>query len=340
MGEDHLLITYDVCRLYPSIPHDKCYRFVRNHLHDRNFFLANFCAATLLVILTYNFCYFGGDVFHQTVGFATGVSCGAEVAHIFLEELFATTFARYAHLSVYHRRYIDDGILIWSGTVEQAHQLFAELNAADENIELTFEISAQRGVMLDVNFFKGPDWRLTGFLDTTVFQKSVNMYLYTPPTSEHPRHCCYGLVSGEITRYIRLSSSFTGFAAITCAFHKRLRARGFSQDLLRQAFDRAPSYDQRPEILSKIESSFDADAAPLPQTNATPAMVFSPVFSRAKCAAGLTRAIFLNHLGLPPPLNDATFINAYHIGSKIGSRLIRYRFHRNGEMRKRRKTTL
>ena len=139
--------------------------------------------------------------------------------------------------------------------------------------------------MLDVNFFKGPDWRLTGFLDTTVFQKSVNMYLYTPPTSEHPRQCCYGLVSGEITRYIRLSSSFTGFAAITCAFHKRLRDRGFSQDLLRRAFERAPSYDQRPEILSKIESSFDADAAPLPQTNATPAMVFSPVFSRAECAA-------------------------------------------------------
>ena len=129
-------------------------------------------------------------------------------------------------------------------------------------------------------------------------------------------------------------------SAITCAFHKRLRDGGFSQVLLRRAFDRAPSYDQRPEILSKIESSFDEDAAPLPQTSATPAIVFSPVFSRAECAAGLTRAIFLNQLGLPPPLNDATFINAYRIGSKIGSRLIRYRFHRNEEIRKRCKTTL
>jgi hypothetical protein len=42
VGGDHILISYDVCRLYPSIPHDKCYRFLRNHLHDRNFYLANF----------------------------------------------------------------------------------------------------------------------------------------------------------------------------------------------------------------------------------------------------------------------------------------------------------
>jgi hypothetical protein len=107
-------------------------------------------------------------------------------------------------------------------------------------------------IFLDVNFFKGPSWQLTSFLDTFVFQKSVNMYLYTLPSSEHPRHCCFGLVFGEVTRYIRLSSSFASFVAITLAFHKRLRARGFLQDLLRQAFERVPTYDMRPEILAKI----------------------------------------------------------------------------------------
>jgi hypothetical protein len=101
VGGDHILISYDVCRLYPSIPHDKCYRFLRNHLHDRNFYLANFCVATLLIILTYNFCYFGGDVFQQTIGFATGVSCGGEIAHIFLEELFSATFARVSRRDIW-----------------------------------------------------------------------------------------------------------------------------------------------------------------------------------------------------------------------------------------------
>ena len=112
VGGDHFLVTYDVCRLYPSIPHDKCYRFLRNHLHDRHFYLATFCASALLIILGYNFCYFGGDVFHQNVGFATGVACGAETAHIFLEELLCATFARHAHLFYYHRRYIDDGVMV------------------------------------------------------------------------------------------------------------------------------------------------------------------------------------------------------------------------------------
>ena len=219
--------------------------------------------------------------------------------------------------------------------------LHPELNALDSNIELTFEYSKVSGVFLDVNFFKGPGWQLTGFLDTSVFQKSVNMYLYTPPSSEHPRHCCFGLVSGEVTRYIRLSSSFASFVAITLAFHKRLRARGFSQDLLRQAFERAPSYDMRPEILSKIQPSSAPEAAPA-QTDIpdVPSLVFSPVFSRALFAAGLSRTIFLNRIGLPPPLNDAKFINAYRIGRKIGSRLIRYRFHRNGRIEKRGRAAL
>ena len=341
VGGDHFLVTYDVCRLYPSIPHDKCFRFLRNHLHDMHFYLATFCASALLIILGYNFCYFGGDVFHQNVGFATGVACDADTAHIFLEELLCATFARHAHLFYCHRRYIDDGIMVWIGIADQLLSLFAELNSLDPNIERTFEYSKVSGVFLDVNFFKGPGWRLTGFLDTSVFQKSVNMYLYTPPSSEHPRHCCFGLVSGEVTRYIRLSSSFASFVAITLAFHKRLRARGFSQDLLRQAFERAPSYDMRPEILSKIQPSSAPEAAPA-QTDFSdvPSLVFSPVFSRALFAAGLSRTIFLNRIGLPPPLNDAKFINAYRIGRKIGSRLIRYRFHRNGRIEKRGRAAL
>ena len=72
-------------------------------------------------------------------------------------------------------------------------------------------------------------------------------------------------------------------SAITCAFHKRLRYRGFSQDLLRRAFERAPSYDQRSEILSKIESSFDADAAPLPQTNTCDGVLASVLSCGVRC---------------------------------------------------------
>ena len=94
-------------------------------------------------------------MFHQNVGFATGVARGAERAHIFLDELFCATFAHHAHLFYYHCRYIDDGVMVWTGIAEQLLSLFAELNALDPNIELTFEYSKVRGVFLDVNFFKG-----------------------------------------------------------------------------------------------------------------------------------------------------------------------------------------
>ena len=52
---------------------------------------------------------------------------GGECAHLYLEESLANVFARYSQYIVFHRRFIDDGFIIFSGTFEQFTALRAEL---------------------------------------------------------------------------------------------------------------------------------------------------------------------------------------------------------------------
>ena len=116
--------------------------------------------AILDVVLTENYCFFAGYYWKQFLGFATGVACGSEVANLFLFALFEPVFSdpRFTNYLIYNKRYIDDCVLIWSGSTELLRVMIAELNACCDEINLTFEISDSSLVFLDVYAYKGPGW--------------------------------------------------------------------------------------------------------------------------------------------------------------------------------------
>ena len=320
----YLLVTLDVVRLYPTIPHRLCVRLLSDYLNSKGCTYTAFLMAILDVVLTENYCFFAGYYWKQFLGFATGVACGSEVANLFLFALLEPVFSdpRFMNYLIYNKRYIDDCVLIWSGSTELLRVMIAELNACCDEINLTFEISDSSLVFLDVYAYKGPGWQRTGFLDTEVYQKVMNQYLYTPPTSEHPRHTPFGLIYGECLRYIKKSSSFESYVKIAVLFYQRLRARGFSLALLAAAFSKAPSYDIRDDLLAK------ALAPPSLIDSNSLVLVFSAVFSRSKIAAGLPRAIFLNQEMLMqiPEFPPARLLNAWRVSSKIGGRLLTFRY--------------
>eukprot|EP01050_Picozoa_sp_SAG11_P024266 SAG11_NODE_5116_length_1658_cov_24.830019_1_plen_139_part_10 len=125
----------------------------------------------------YNYCLFSGNTYHQFIGFATGIACGAEIANIFVYVLTRFVFARHNADIQLHRRFIDDGLILWTGTRATALALFAELNALCPSITLTFEISLTTAIFLDLIIFKGPEYNKHKYLDTKTYQKSVNRYL-------------------------------------------------------------------------------------------------------------------------------------------------------------------
>jgi hypothetical protein len=56
---------------------------------------ADFIVAALRIVLIRNYCLFDDKVYRQFIGFATGISCGGEVANMFIYVLTRHVFKRY-----------------------------------------------------------------------------------------------------------------------------------------------------------------------------------------------------------------------------------------------------
>ncbi|CAI6000695.1 unnamed protein product [Closterium sp. NIES-65] len=142
-----------------------------------------------------------------------------------LDERLLETEPELSHHVLLHRRFIDDGVVVLDGDTGVA-------------------AGVGGGVC------KGELWQTTAILDTTTFQKPLNVYQYFPFSSAHPSHCKRGFILGELQRYILRESSSQGFRSIRLAFYARLRARGYPDTFLQPIFS-SISYARRPELLAR-----------------------------------------------------------------------------------------
>ena len=78
-----------------------------------------------------------------------------------------------------------------------------------------------------------------GRLETTLFEKAMNLYLYLPPHSSHPRGVFTGLIFGQVLRIRRLCTHRRDVDTKILEFFHRLLARGHTQENLGPLFDKA-----------------------------------------------------------------------------------------------------
>ena len=121
-----------------------------------------------------------------------------------LEEAFLLNIATKPDLWV---RYIDDIFLIWAHTLDEFDTFMAELNAIQERINFTSEISKENCNFLDLTIYKSPTFRDTGFLSTKIYYKPTNTFSFPLDTSYIPSHIQKGIAIGEMTRVIRNTTS-------------------------------------------------------------------------------------------------------------------------------------
>jgi hypothetical protein len=72
----------------------------------------------------------------------------------------------------------------------------------------------------------------TGKIETNLFEKSQNLYLYIPPGSAHPKGMIKGLIFGNTLRIIRLCSSQADATIHLLNFKNRLIARGYTSAVI------------------------------------------------------------------------------------------------------------
>eukprot|EP01049_Picozoa_sp_SAG25_P003198 SAG25_NODE_181_length_12544_cov_32.416472_5_plen_507_part_00 len=310
------IITIDVVSLYPRIVHSLCYQILESHLNAHGCPYTDFALALCRLVLDNNYCQFNGDTLHQITGFATGVSLAKEVAQIYVHGVSYPTINAYDDLILIFKRFVDDYLLIFTGSKAQALQLISELQAIrlpdGTQFAITFEISDRHGVFLDIDMSKGRLWRLCGVLDTVTHVKPINPHLHVPPFSCAPRHQLRGMIRGEFIRNLKRCSSMQGYYSRLHCYREELSARGYPDNFLNNLFESAPLFERRDYFLSRSESAITADSSARPMVCALP-------YSHVLYACGIGQLIKSHAAILPSHLRRLRSLVAWRKATKFAS---------------------
>eukprot|EP01048_Picozoa_sp_COSAG05_P009645 COSAG05_NODE_803_length_7215_cov_20.387858_2_plen_211_part_00 len=190
----------------------------------------------------------------------------------------------------------------------------------DPNIKVTINIGCFSIVHLDVIYFKGPRWHATGFLDTDLYQKPSNMFLFMTFKSEHPYSVKRGWVTAELRRFNKRCSDSGRYFYHALNFWRQLIARGYPANFLNECFDEACVFTH-PAELSKMSGDTDVEVE-IP-------FCFITNYSFVKSKLMITDAIRDHAHLLPSSVSATRKVLAWRATPKLRNTLITYRLSDN-----------
>ena len=333
LADDEFLVTYDVVNLYPSIPHALCLEMVNSFLErswdEVNVFerigSVTLIMALLKLVLSLNYCQYAGVVFLQMLGYATGTACGAEVAHLYLCEIFKTLFRSVRRNLRLHKRYVDDGFLVWRGPETCLRRFLSDLDSQHAAVRITFAVSRRLCIFLDLHLSVSA----SGAVESSVYQKEQNRFLYPLWNSEIPRSTLAGIAIGECIRYIKRCSRRADYIEMLKLFSQRLAARGWPGWFITKAFKRAPDYDERMRLLrmgpwaNRTNSLTGTTTSPQADNSRVNSLALG--YSASAARQDLQSVLTAHRHLLPSALTEnATFLVSWRAARPLGG-VIRYR---------------
>lgn len=207
----------------------------------------------LTLILENNTFKFAGFNYKQIIGLAMGSPVSCSLANISLHPL-ECTFLEKAHKIICFYRYLDDIILISSGTREDLEDNIKDLNNLHPSLKFTADISDLGINFLDLHIYKGKHFPETGKLETRVFTKPCDTFQYIQPSSSHPPATFKGFIHAEFLRFVRIISELEEFHKQCALFKQRLIARGYKEDYIHK-IQQSVSYNNRQSILKNTGNS-------------------------------------------------------------------------------------
>jgi hypothetical protein len=117
-----------------------------------------------------------------------------------------------------YKRYIDDGIGIWLSTDPTLWAYFKDWINSFGALKWTFTEPPLSVDYLDITICIDP----TGSIQTTLFEKLLNLYLYLPSHSAHPPGVLTGLIYGMIRRVYHLTSCPSDCLVYLKKFYRQL----------------------------------------------------------------------------------------------------------------------
>jgi hypothetical protein len=139
-----------------------------------------------------------------------------------------------------HARLIDDAAQIWDLAKMPANMNFSFVKHMKQamkfgTLEWTVESPSSSIDFLDLTITVEQD----GTITSKTFVKDMNLHLYIPPHSAHPRSVLKSLIFGNIQRYWTQNTREEDFLSISTAFYGHLLNRGWTHEMLAPVFHEA-----------------------------------------------------------------------------------------------------
>ena len=171
----------------------------------------------------------------------------------------------------FFKRYFDDGLKIALYSLAETKKFIELYNRLVPSINLTLESHGTSVNFLDLKIFKGHRFLNKNKLDIRTYQKPLNLYLYIPFSSNHPKSVFKGFVVGELRRYIITNSFEKDYIYMTNLFFDRLtkKTANYRPQFLYKWFNSFKYSDRRLMIFPKStmspqeESSTEGQRKPL-----------------------------------------------------------------------------
>ena len=185
--------------------------------------------SAMVTIMRNNIFEWGDLCFLQLLGTAMGTSAAVMWATLYFGYHKAhCLIPKYKNNFLYFKRFIDDIFGIWLLDDTTAWLDFKrDLNNFGI---LTWDINEPS---LTVDFLDLTISIQNGKIETKTYQKDLNLYLYLPPTSAHPRNCIKGTIYGLIGRYYANNTHREDYISFVSLLYQRLLARGWESSYIR-----------------------------------------------------------------------------------------------------------
>ena len=236
--------TFDVDALYPSIPWEELKVSVKAWLIEEFRGETQWGAMVQLhldllemllnsQLLSYTFVTTGvKQFFRQTVGIATGMQCGAQLANIFLGGLDTLVHQSLAHAIYFYTRYIDDICVVCRSSIKPRN-LQHILSSWCSAISVSWDHNecGQSVHFLDLSIKLINEG---GHIVTTwsTYFKPLNCYPYTPWLSKHSLGVKVGVVKTVLFRMWHTNKSCDDRVAAWEFVRSKLISRGYPGHLL------------------------------------------------------------------------------------------------------------
>jgi hypothetical protein len=212
--EQITLITADVTSLYTNIPHEDGIQtikdFITEQIHTVNFppelppiiRTRHFCHLIKLILQNSSF-MFGNRAFRQKFGTSMGTRMAPPYANIFMDTLDRKICHKFDKQILLYKRFIDDILIIFTGTATQTQELMTYANDIHKNIKLTFNTSQDSIDFMDITL----QLNKNNTLHSKLYRKPTDTLALLNFHSNHPRHQKIGIIYSQALRLNRLISN-------------------------------------------------------------------------------------------------------------------------------------